>query len=49
MAKTIKNRIKRQRSLKQFRDFKPIAEYFDKTSPEIKKLPRFRKVKEDGK
>lgn len=40
MAKTISDDIKWQRSLRHFEDFKPIADYFDKISPEIKKLPR---------
>lgn len=42
MVSTIKKRITKQRSLKHFNGFKPIVEYFDKISPDIKKLPKFK-------
>ncbi len=45
MAKTKSNDIIRQRSLKNFRDFKPFVKYFDKISTDIKKLPKFKEEK----
>jgi len=41
MAKTKSKDIKKQRSLKNFRDFKPFVKYYDKISTDIKKLPKF--------